>query len=67
MEDFARCPYCGIKLDYDDTIDSDFYTGAYQDLVEGHCPKCQKTFKWLEIYQFNRVEEIQEVRKEENE
>jgi len=50
MEDFARCPYCGIKLDYDDTIDSDFYTEAYQDLVEGHCPKCQKTFKWLEIY-----------------
>lgn len=64
MNDYAICPYCDVVLEVDDTYDNDYDSGKYIDLVVGHCPNCNKNFKWREIYLFDRAEEIEE---EENE
>ena len=71
MEDFAKCPYCDVALEFDDTLDSEYDSGQYFDTVVGHCPICEKSFRWSfrwrEVYLYDRAEEVEEMENEENE
>ena len=67
MGDFARCPYCDVMLEFDDSLDSEYDGGKYFDTVIGHCPVCEKSFRWREVYLYDRVEEIEEMENESNE
>ena len=54
------CPNCGEYIQNTEAIDSEFYNNAYYDYVVGICDKCRKTYRWTEVFTFNRIEEIQE-------
>ena len=59
-----KCPNCGGMVFAVDTLDSEWYSGKYYDAVEGTCPDCGKSYKWTEVYTFERCEDIEEICKE---
>ena len=61
MNDELKCLACGSYLDYDDKIDDEFDGSFYNSLWEGHCPECDKRYRWKEIYKFNLVEDFEEM------
>lgn len=61
MNDELKCLACGSYLDYDDKIDDEFDGSFYSSLWEGHCPECDRKYRWKEIYKFNRVEDFEEM------
>lgn len=67
MGDFARCPHCDVMLEFDDSLDSEYDGGKYIDTIIGHCPVCEKSFRWKEVYLYDRVEEVEEMEHENHE
>lgn len=57
-----KCPNCGSMVFAVDTLDSDWFNGSYYDAVEGTCPNCGKSYKWTEVYTFERCEDIEEIK-----
>lgn len=57
-----KCPNCGGMVFAVDTLDSEWYNGSYYDAVEGTCPDCGKSYKWTEVYTFERCEDIEEIK-----
>lgn len=60
MNDFAMCPHCDCELHIDDCIDNEYDSGKNISYWEGYCPKCEKGFRWKEIYLFDRIEDLVE-------
>ena len=60
MNDELKCLDCDSYIDYDDKIDDEFDGSFYNSLWEGHCPECDKRYRWKEIYKFNCVEDFEE-------
>lgn len=57
-----KCPNCGCSnLRAIDTLDSDYYGNFYQDVVEGTCPDCGKSWRWIEVFTFDHCENIEEI------
>lgn len=57
-----KCPNCGNEVYAVDTFDSEWYNGSYYDDVEGTCPNCGKSWRWTEVYTFERCEDIEEIK-----
>ena len=57
-----KCPNCGGMVFAVDTLDSEWFNGNYYDAVEGTCPDCGKSYKWTEVYTFERCEDIEEIK-----
>lgn len=56
-----KCPNCGCSnLHAINTIDIEYYKGAYYDSVEGTCPDCGKSWYWDEVFTFDHCENIEE-------
>ena len=53
-----KCPICGSFVRAVDTLDSEWFNDSYYDTVEGTCPDCNKSFRWIEVYKFERCENI---------
>ena len=57
-----ECKLCGTELEFDDTLDD--YPCMYLNKITvkqtGHCPKCNKSYIWNDIYQFNHYEDLEE-------
>lgn len=60
-----NCPNCGTYIYTTELLDSEFESNCYYDFVEGRCPKCGKIYDWTEVYTFNRIEDVEEVRPDE--
>ena len=57
-----KCPNCGSMVFAVDTLDSEYFNGNYYDVVEGTCPNCGKSYKWTEVFTFERCEDIEEIK-----
>ena len=57
-----KCPNCGSMVFAADTLDGEWYNGNYYNDVEGTCPICGKSYKWTEVYTFERCEDIEEIK-----
>ena len=57
-----KCPNCGEVVRAIDTLDSDYYGDSYYDSVEGTCPNCGKSWRWLEVFTFDHCEQIEEIK-----
>ena len=54
------CKDCGIELEFDATLDEEC-DGTVIMLKElGHCPHCHKAYKWLDYFEFDRYDELEE-------
>lgn len=56
-----KCPNCGGVVHAVDTLDSEWDNGKYYDTVEGTCPDCGKSWRWIEVYSFERVMNIEPI------
>lgn len=56
-----KCPNCGGFVRAIDTLDSEWELGSYYDTVEGICPCCHKSWQWVEVYTFDRVEDVRPI------
>lgn len=54
-----KCPICGSFVRAVDTLDSEWFNDSYYDTVEGTCPDCNNSFRWIEVYKFERCENIE--------
>ena len=61
MNDELKCPNCDSCLDYGDKVNDEFDGSFYISIWEGHCPECGKKFRWSEIYEFNCIEDFEEI------
>lgn len=49
---YAHCPECGEQLFYDDFDQNDEYCDEFVLFeAKGHCPECQNTYTWTEIFE----------------
>ena len=60
LQDTAKCPYCNVDLECDDIYDQMSGGECYVDLCAGHCPQCNKEFRWERVYDCIGVEIIRE-------
>lgn len=62
-----KCPNCGRSNLYAvDTLDSEYFNGSYHDAVEGTCPDCGKSWRWIEVFTFDRCEDIEEIKNDDH-
>lgn len=58
-----KCPNCGCSnLHAVDTFDTEYVKDSYYDIVEGTCPDCGKSWRWVEVFTFDHYENIEEVK-----
>ena len=58
---YAFCPHCNVELnnfDHYDCYDDDDITVYY---TTGSCPKCERDYRWEEIYKYSHFENFEEV------
>lgn len=57
-----KCPNCGCpNLRAIDTLDTEYDSGSYYDVVEGTCPDCGKSWRWVEVFTFDHYEDIEGI------
>lgn len=65
MIDTNKCPKCGCDLIDHETV-NDYYdiddTNAYE--ITATCCNCKTKYRWIEIYEMTRIEDFEEVEKE---
>ena len=59
-DNYPVCPYCITELEYDELVENSYDGSRHESKWRGHCPICDKTFTWYEIYLFDRIEEFEE-------
>ena len=55
-----ECKYCNIELEYDTT---NYQEGDADEIIcyeRGHCPKCNKKYRWIDIYKFSHYDDLEE-------
>lgn len=55
------CPNCGHELIEDESYDFFIDISECQEYVVGYCEKCRKKYRWINIFSFSHVENIEEV------
>lgn len=57
-----RCPFCGcLDLRAVDTLDTEYFNDSYHDVVKGTCPDCGKSWRWIEVFSFDREINIEPI------
>ena len=59
MYEMPKCT-CGEELEFDE---DNFYDGSIDDIVYqvyGHCPKCDKKYKWKDVYTLTEYYDLEE-------
>lgn len=57
-----RCPFCGcLDLRAVDTLDTEYFNDSYHDVVEGTCPDCGMSWRWVEVFTFDHYEDIEGI------
>lgn len=60
------CPVCGSFVHATDILESNLDEWAHYNKVKGTCPCCGNSFKWMEIYTFERCEDIELIEEDEH-
>lgn len=47
---YAKCPHCGTDLDYEEQLSTDYDDMYYFVNWSAFCPKCQRTFTFVEDF-----------------
>lgn len=55
------CPNCKNEVYAVDTVDTEYLGNSYYDTVEGVCQTCGKIWRWIEVFTFDHVENIEEI------
>ena len=62
-----KCPNCGcFNLHAFEVLETDYDHGAYRDTVEGTCPDCGKSWRWVEVFTFDHCEDIEEIKNDDH-
>ena len=61
-----KCPNCGNEIYAIDTCDSDCGDNSYYDLVEGTCSNCGKSWRWIEVFTFDHIEQVEEIKEDDH-
>lgn len=69
VQDEPLCPDCGelLELVECDEPELDYNFFDYVKPCGGVCPKCNKSFRWLEVWEYKGVTDITAVLPEEDE
>ena len=57
-----KCPHCKVELEYEERMRDQNEGDYYYETWRGHCPKCNKTFQWDEVYNFSYCDSLEEVK-----
>ena len=57
-----KCPNCGNEIYEGEICYSDSGDNSYYDRMEGTCPNCGKSWRWIEVFTFDRIEQIEEIK-----
>ena len=55
-----KCPKCGGIIEFDDCCDSYTDEEVHVNYCYGHCLNCETNYKWKEIYEYTRQEDLEE-------
>lgn len=61
-----KCPVCEGIVHAVDTLDSEWDHGKYYDKVEGTCPNCGKSWRWVEVFTFDHYEDVEEIKNDDH-
>lgn len=54
------CPLCKEDIRRTETFDSYIDAETTEFLCIGVCPTCGKEYKWLEVYEFSHIKDLEE-------
>ena len=58
-----KCPYCKNVVCAEKTYGTQWVKNTYYDDVEGTCPNCGKSWCWTEVYTFDHIENVEELKR----
>ena len=56
----AKCPDCGDFLEEDDCYDTITTSSWVEHLIVGHCPTCDKSYQWRNVFLYTGISELEE-------
>lgn len=56
------CPKCGHTVDWWDTVYDSSDVDTHEILCVGGCAHCETEYRWLEVYKFSHIKELEEVK-----
>lgn len=63
MEEWL-CPFCNIDLEIDEIYDNTVDHKHHQEEWHGHCPECEKSFRWVRTFVYEGTSDIEEIKGE---
>ena len=57
-----KCPICGNEIYEIENCYSDYGYNSYYDHMEGTCSNCGKSWRWIEVFTFDHIEQIEEIK-----
>ena len=59
-----KCFNCGADLDYEDVLDTELDGDIMTNKCVGSCPKCGKSYIWVDVYKYTHTQEMEETESE---
>ena len=56
-----KCPNCGETVLFEEIVDTEYHGNECYNIGYGVCPKCDKVWKWTEVFTYARDEDIREI------
>lgn len=57
-----KCPNCGNEIYESEIFYTDCCDNSYYDRMEGTCSNCGKSWRWIEVFTFDHIEEVEEIK-----
>ena len=55
-----NCKVCGSPMYDFECYDSEYNDTEHYEFVHARCPRCNKWYKWVEVFTFERIEGFEE-------
>lgn len=56
-----KCPNCDETVFFEEIVDTEYYGNENYNIGYGICPKCNKVWRWTEIFVYARDADIEEI------
>ena len=57
-----KCPNCSNEIYETENYYSDYDDNSYYDRMKGTCSNCGKSWHWIEVFTFDHIEQIEEIK-----
>ena len=57
-----KCPNCDNEIYEIENCYSDYGDNSYYDRMEGTCSNCGKSWRWIEVFTFDHIEQVEEIK-----